>query len=139
VKGLFSTPDAQKCRLCKDYFDELWRRFGRFAPVSAGLPEDRRRLRAMQQRLSRNSEETQLFIRPYRTGSTSPARKDSAEIVFERADSTCRTWGLPREELPRGKVLKSDVSIAKNYLNEMEVSKLNRLVTMSLTSPSCVP
>jgi len=34
------------------------------------------------------------------------------------------------EEFTKGKVLKSDVSVAKNYLNESEVSKLNRLVTM---------
>jgi hypothetical protein len=36
------------------------------------------------------------------------------------------TW----KNSPKGKVLKSDVSVAKNYLNESEVSKLNRLVTM---------
>ena len=36
------------------------------------------------------------------------------------------TW----KNSPKGKVLKSDVSVAKNYLNESEVSKLNRLVVM---------
>jgi hypothetical protein len=36
------------------------------------------------------------------------------------------TW----KNSPKGKLLKSDVSVAKNYLNETEVSKLNRLVVM---------
>ena len=36
------------------------------------------------------------------------------------------TW----KEAPNGKVLKRDIGIAKNYLNEKELSRLNRLVTM---------
>ena len=36
------------------------------------------------------------------------------------------TW----KDAPDGKVLKRDVGIAKNYLNEEELSRLNRLVTM---------
>ena len=36
------------------------------------------------------------------------------------------TW----KNAPDGKILKSDVSVAKNYLNEKELSSLNRLVTM---------
>ncbi len=36
------------------------------------------------------------------------------------------TW----KDAPNGKVLKRDIRIAKNYLNEKELSRLNRLVTM---------
>jgi len=36
------------------------------------------------------------------------------------------TW----RNAPKGKILKRDISIAKNYLNEKELSRLNRLVTM---------
>ena len=36
------------------------------------------------------------------------------------------TW----KDTPNGKVLKRDIGIAKNYLNEKELSRLNRLVTM---------
>jgi hypothetical protein len=39
-----------------------------------------------------------------------------------------RTW----KNAPKGKVLKSDVSIAKNYLSEKELKELNRIVTMYL-------
>ncbi|MBQ6781963.1 MAG: virulence RhuM family protein [Treponema sp.] len=55
----------------------------------------------------------------------------AAEIVYERADSSQKHMGLTSwKNSPDGKVLKSDVTIAKNYLNEKELSKLNRLVTM---------
>ena len=37
---------------------------------------------------------------------------------------------IPRTLSPQGKILKSDVTIAKNYLNQVEVSQLNRLVGM---------
>jgi hypothetical protein len=36
------------------------------------------------------------------------------------------TW----KDAPQGKILKRDLGIAKNYLNEKEISRLNRLVTM---------
>ena len=38
------------------------------------------------------------------------------------------TW----KKSPKGKIIKSDVSIAKNYLSEKEISELNRIVTMYL-------
>ena len=38
------------------------------------------------------------------------------------------TW----KNSPKGKVLKSDVSVAKNYLNQKEIEELNRIVTMYL-------
>lgn len=34
------------------------------------------------------------------------------------------------KDAPKGKILKKDIGIAKNYLNEKEISRLNRLVTM---------
>ena len=36
------------------------------------------------------------------------------------------------EKCPQGKILKTDVSVAKNYLNEKEIRDLNRIVTMYL-------
>ncbi len=51
--------------------------------------------------------------------------------MSERVDSDSPTMGLTTwKGAPDGKILKSDVLIAKNYLNEKELSKLNRLVTM---------
>ena len=55
----------------------------------------------------------------------------AAEIVYNRADSQKKHMGLTSwKNSPNGKIYKSDVTIAKNYLNEKEISRLNRLVTM---------
>ena len=57
--------------------------------------------------------------------------KTAAELIYERADSNQPTMGLTTwGAAPDGKILKRDVTIAKNYLNEKELSLLNRLVTM---------
>lgn len=57
--------------------------------------------------------------------------KTAAELIYERADSQQPTMGLTSwSAAPDGKILKRDVTIAKNYLNEKELSRLNRLVTM---------
>lgn len=55
----------------------------------------------------------------------------AAEIVYNRADSQKEHMGLTSwKNSPNGKIYKSDVTIAKNYLNGKEISRLNRLVTM---------
>ena len=55
----------------------------------------------------------------------------ATEIVYNRADSQKEHMGLTSwKNSPNGKIYKSDVTIAKNYLNEKEISRLNRLVTM---------
>ncbi len=55
----------------------------------------------------------------------------AAEIVYNRSDSTKEHMGLTSwKNSPDGKIYKSDVVIAKNYLNEKEISRLNRLVAM---------
>lgn len=57
----------------------------------------------------------------------------AAELIRERADSSKPNMGLTTwKNAPSGKVLKSDVSVAKNYLSEKELKNLNRIVTMYL-------
>lgn len=57
--------------------------------------------------------------------------KTAAELINERVDSEHPTMGLTTwKDSPEGKILKRDIIIAKNYLNENELKKLNRLVTM---------
>jgi len=57
--------------------------------------------------------------------------KTAAELVYNRADAQKKHMGLTNwKNSPDGKIYKSDVTIAKNYLNEKEISRLNRLVTM---------
>ena len=57
----------------------------------------------------------------------------AAEIIYDRADSTKPNMGLTTwKNAPSGRIRKSDVVIAKNYLDETEMSSLNEIVTMYL-------
>lgn len=59
--------------------------------------------------------------------------KTAAEIIASRADATKPNMGLTNwKNAPSGKVIKSDVSIAKNYLGEEEIKPLERIVSMYL-------
>lgn len=60
-------------------------------------------------------------------------RHTAAEIIMERANAEKKNMGLVTwEAAPEGKIIKADVSIAKNYLNAEEMNFLERLVTMYL-------
>jgi len=57
----------------------------------------------------------------------------AAEIISSRAKAELPNMGLTTwKNSPKGKILKSDVSVAKNYLNKKEIDELNRIVTMYL-------
>jgi hypothetical protein len=57
----------------------------------------------------------------------------AAEIIHQRADAIKANMGLTTwKHAPDGKILKTDVSIAKNYLQEQELAELNRVATMYL-------
>lgn len=57
----------------------------------------------------------------------------AAEIITKRASHKNDNMGLTTwKHAPDGKIIKSDVSIAKNYLNKEEIEGLNRIVTMYL-------
>ncbi len=57
----------------------------------------------------------------------------AAEIIYNRVDSRKDNMGLTTwENSPDGKILKSDVIIAKNYLEEKEIKDLNNLVNLFL-------
>lgn len=57
----------------------------------------------------------------------------AAELIMERADSKKERMGLTTwKNAPQGKILKPDVSVAKNYLTGQELKSLDRFVTMYL-------
>ena len=57
----------------------------------------------------------------------------AAELIVERADAAKPHMGLETwRDAPDGKIVKTDVSIAKNYLTEEELSQLNRMVSSYL-------
>ncbi len=57
----------------------------------------------------------------------------AAELIASRVDSAKENMGLTSwKNAPKGNIRKTDVGIAKNYLNEKELNGLNRIVTMYL-------
>jgi len=59
--------------------------------------------------------------------------KTAAEIIYSEAEATKLFMGLKTwKSAPDGKIMKSDVSIAKNYLNEEHIKELNRIISAYL-------
>ena len=119
----------------KDYFDELLER----------IREIRSSERRLYQKLgdifeqcsadySKNADETILFFKMVQNKiHFAVSGKTAAEIIFDRVDKTKDFMGLTTwKNAPTGKILKSDISIAKNYLNENEIGDLNLLVSAFL-------
>lgn len=60
-------------------------------------------------------------------------RHTAAELIVERADANKKHMGLTSwGNAPNGKIIKSDVSVAKNYLTDKELSFLERIVSLYL-------
>jgi hypothetical protein len=117
----------------KDYFDEL---LERIREIRASERRAYQKITDIFEQCSydydKNSEITKEFYSFVQnklhfavTGQT------AAEIIYKRADAQNPTMGLTTwKDAPDGKILKRDIVVAKNYLNEKEMSRLNRLVTM---------
>lgn len=77
----------------------------------------------------KDSETTKLFFQTVQNMMHYAVTKQTAaEIIYERADAERPHMGLTTwKNAPDGRVIKSDVTIAKNYLSEKEVDSLNRL------------
>lgn len=60
-------------------------------------------------------------------------RHTAAELIYERADANKEHMGLTTwENAPDGKILKADVTVAKNYLSKEEMNYLERIVSLYL-------
>lgn len=81
-----------------------------------------------------NAEITQTFFKTVQNKlHWAITKRTAAEIVAERADSSKRNMGLTTwKSAPKGKIRKSDVVVAKNYLEEREIRELERIVSMYL-------
>ena len=122
-------------RFGKDYFDELLERI--------------REIRASERRFylkitdiyeqcsidyNKDAEITKTFFKIVQNKlHWAVTGKTAAEIIATRADAQKPSMGLTTwKNAPRGKILKPDVSIAKNYLIENEIKELERIVSMYL-------
>ena len=77
----------------------------------------------------KDSETTKLFFKTVQNMMHYAVTKQTAaEIIYDRADAERPHMGLTSwKNAPDGRVIKSDVTVAKNYLSEKEVDALNRL------------
>ena len=117
----------------KDYFDEL---LERIREIRASERRAYQKITDVFEQCSydydKNSETTKNFYAFVQNKlHFAVTGKTAAELIYERADSEKHAMGLTTwKDAPNGKVLKRDIGIAKNYLNEKELARLNRLVTM---------
>ena len=117
----------------RDYFDEL---LERIREIRASERRAYQKIADVFEQCSydydKNSETTKAFYAFVQNKlHYAVTGKTAAELISERATLDSPTMGLTTwKDAPDGKILKSDTLIAKNYLNEKEVTRLNRLVTM---------
>ena len=117
----------------KDYFDEL---LERIREIRASERRAYQKIADVFEQCSydydKNSETTKAFYAFVQNKlHYAVTGKTAAELISERATLDSPTMGLATwKGAPDGKILKSDTLVAKNYLNEKELSRLNRLVTM---------
>lgn len=118
-----------------DYFDELLERI-------RGIRASERRfylkITDIYEQCSidynRRAETTQTFVKTLQNKLPwAVTGKTAAELIAERSDSSKPSMGLATwKNAPTGKILKSDVSVAKNYLLEREIKKLERIVSIAI-------
>ena len=117
----------------KDYFDEL---LERIREIRASERRAYQKIADVFEQCSydydKNSETTKVFYTFVQNKlHYAVTGKTAAELISERATPDSPTMGLTTwKGAPDGKILKSDTLVAKNYLNEKELSHLNRLVSM---------
>lgn len=117
----------------KDYFDEL---LERIREIRASERRAYQKIADVFEQCSydydKNSETTKAFYAFMQNKlHFAVTGKTAAELISQRATLDSPTMGLTTwKGAPDGKILKSDTLVAKNYLNEKEISRLNRLVTM---------
>lgn len=118
----------------KDYFDELLERIREIRASERRFYQKITDLYALAIDYDRNSPLTQEFFAGVQNKlHWAITGKTAAEIVHGSANATLPHMGLTSwKNAPDGKVLKSDVSIAKNYLNQAHIQELNRIVSAYL-------
>ena len=117
----------------RDYFDEL---LERIREIRASERRAYQKIADVFEQCSydydKNSETTKAFYAFVQNKlHYTVTGKTAAELISQRATLDSPTMGLTTwKGAPDGKILKSDTLVAKNYLNQKELSRLNRLVTM---------
>lgn len=137
VKGFVLDDERLKLnkRFGKDYFDEL---LERIREIRASERRFYLKITDIYEQCSidydKHAETTQTFFKTVQNKlHWAVTGKTAAELIAERSDAEKPSMGLTTwKNAPRGKILKGDVSVAKNYLIEHEIKELERIVSMYL-------
>jgi hypothetical protein len=122
-------------RFGKDYFEEL---LERIREIRASERRFYQKITDIYEQCSidynKDADITQTFFKTVQNKlHWAITGKTAAQIISERAKASDPNMGLQTwKNGPQGKILKSDISIAKNYLIEKEIKELERVVTMYL-------
>jgi hypothetical protein len=137
VKGFVLDDDRLKQgkHIGKDYFDEL---LERIRSIRASERRFYLKITDIYEQCSidynRNAEITQMFFKTVQNKlHWAITGKTAAELIAERAQADQPNMGLRTwKNAPQGRIQKSDVSVAKNFLEEDEIKALERIVSMYL-------
>jgi hypothetical protein len=137
VKGFVLDDERLKQgkRFGKDYFDEL---LERIREIRASERRFYLKITDIYEQCSidyiKGSDTTLKFFKTVQNKlHYAIAGKTAAAIIAERADAEKPNMGLQTfKNAPHGKVLKTDIGVAKNYLIEKEIKELERIVSMYL-------
>ncbi len=136
IKGFAMDDELLKngTRLGRDYFEELLERVREIRASERRFYQKITDIYSTAIDYDKDAEITQKFFKTVQNklhfaihGHT------AAELIAERANSEKPYMGLTSwKQSPNGKILKTDVSVGKNYLDQKELSDLNRIVSMYL-------
>lgn len=122
-------------RFGRDYFDEL---LERIREIRASERRFYLKITDIYEQCSidydKNAEMTRTFFKTVKNKlHWAITGKTAAALIAERSNPDAPNMGLTtRKNAPQGKILKSDVTVAKNYLVEKEIKELERIVSMYL-------
>lgn len=118
----------------KDYFEEMLERIREIRISERRFYQKITDIYALSADYDKNAEATkQFFATTQNKLHWAIQGKTAADIIYAKADATKIAMGLQSwKNAPDEKILKSDVSVAKNYLNKEHLNQLQRLVTAYL-------
>ncbi len=121
-------------RFGKDYFDELLERIREIRASERRFYQKITDIYALAADYDKNAPVTKEFFATVQNKlHWAITGKTAAEIIYDSADAQKIYMGLTHwKQAPEGKILKSDIAVAKNYLNKAHLDELNRIVSAYL-------
>ncbi|WP_276979966.1 virulence RhuM family protein [Flavobacterium filum] len=118
----------------KDYFEELLERIREIRSSERRFYQKITDIFALSADYDKNHEQTKTFFATIQNKlNWAITGKTAAEIIYSEADANKIFMGLTTwKDAPDGKIHKTDISVAKNYLNQEHLAELNRIVSAYL-------